>query len=131
MTTEITLVEKKQLATEAMSELKRIIASRKDPVIINKKRYLEFRDWQLIGAAFNITARVVETAEIMKEVPSKEAESMTFLDVVGFSARAEAISDGKVVSAAEAECLRDEQGRDWKNKPAVYVEKHGTDPGLR
>lgn len=123
MTTELTLTEKKQKATEAMVEIRSIIANRKDPVIINKKRYLEFRDWQLIGMAFGITSFVLETLEIFEDTQKPliinadtgERQIITFKETIGFKARAVAMQDGKQISAAEAECLFNEPN--WKSKP--------------
>lgn len=123
MTTELTLVqEKKALAKASMQELRQIIATRKNPVIINGKRYLEFRDWQLIGMAFGVTAKVESAEEIWQEKPSKDSEATyTLKELAGFAARAVAIVDGVEVSAAEAECLFDEKNRDWKNKPRFML----------
>ncbi len=64
MTTEITSLEPKEMVLQgrkALAELTAIIRNRPDKVIINKKQYLEYPDWELLGVFFGITPRVVET----------------------------------------------------------------------
>lgn len=99
---------------KALGELRTLVRNRPNPVVINGKRYLEFCDWQILGAFFGITPYVVETKEINEEVPSKNVPGLTFKKLTGFFARAEARLDGKVLSAAEAECMFSEPN--WKNK---------------
>lgn len=104
---------------QALHELRLLVRNRTDPVIINGKRYLEFCDWQILGAFFGTTAYVVSTEEITEDVPSKNIPGWTYKKVIGFLARAEAWQNGSVLSAAEAECMFDE--RNWKNKPRFQV----------
>ena len=102
----------------ALNELRLIVRNRPNPVIINNKRYLEFCDWQILGAFFGITPYVVETREITR--PKRgELSDMTVLEVIGFVARAEARQNGNVLSAAEAECMMDEPN--WRKKPRFQV----------
>ena len=104
---------------KALTELRLLVRSRPDPVIINGKRHLEFCDWQILGAFFEVSAYVVETKEITREKPLESVPSINALEVIGFWARAEAWQDGKVVSAAEAECMTDE--KNWKGKPRFQL----------
>lgn len=99
---------------KALAELKLLIHNRPNPVIINGKRYLEFADWQILGAFFGITPYVVETREITQEKPLGGMPPLTIIEVIGFWARAEARQNGNVMSAAEAECMFEEPN--WKNK---------------
>lgn len=123
MTTELTKTDMQaqiQHGYWALDQIRDIVKRRPDPVIINKKRYLEFVDYQLLGAFFGITAYVKETKEIIKEETiSFNGEPNTRLVVIGFWARAEAWKDGKPISAAEAECMNDEPN--WKNKPRFQL----------
>ena len=99
---------------KALSELRTLVKMRKDPVIINGKRYLEFCDWQILGSFFGITAYVTDTREITREKPSEDGK-FTFIETIGFLARAESRQDGKALSAAEAECMFEEPN--WAKKP--------------
>lgn len=104
---------------KALAELRMLVRNRPNPVIINGKRYLEFCDWQILGAFFGITSYIVTTDGIYKEVPSESVPNFVFKELIGFWARAEARQDGKVLSAAEAECMMDESN--WKKKPRFQV----------
>jgi len=86
------------------------------PYVIGKdgKQYLYFTDYQMLGAFFGITAWVTETRELTREMPAKEGK-LSFIETIGFHARAIALRDGKEISAAEAECLFEE--KNWHNKP--------------
>lgn len=125
MTSELSTVDMKaQIAfgRKALSELRILIRNRPDPVIINKKRYLEFVDWQILGSFFGITAFVESSEEILEEQPPTDGAPFTFKKLIGFKARAKAIKDGDVMhplSAAEAECMMDE--KNWSAKPRFQV----------
>lgn len=103
---------------KALNELRTLVKLRPNPVIINNKRYLEFCDWQILGSFFGITAYIVDTREITREKPSKDGK-FTFIDTIGFLARAEARQNGEAISAAEAECMYDEQN--WSKKPRFQL----------
>lgn len=121
MTTETLPQPKEQVdyGKKALRELKTLVQSREDRLVINGRQYLYFNDWQILGAFFGITARVIETSEITKEVPSKEQNGLSFKETIGFLARASAVKDGTEVSAAEAECMFDEPN--WKSKPRFQL----------
>lgn len=105
---------------KALHELRLMVRNRPDKLVINGKQYLEFSDWQMLGAFFGITAYVVKTEEITKARPIDGVPGMTVLDVIGFKARAEARRyDGSVLSAADAECLREE--KNWQGKARFQV----------
>lgn len=102
----------------ALRELKLLVQDRPDKLVIHGRQYLYFSDWQTLGAFFDVTASVVQTGEVNKEVPSKDGK-LSFKEVVGFWARAVALQDGKEISAAEAWCLFEEEN--WKNKPRFQL----------
>lgn len=90
----------KQVLGEAMNAakaLQSVIKQKTKPVVFNGEQYIEFEDWQVLGRFYGVTAKIVST---------------DYIDIggtKGFVARAEAIdSTGRVVSAAEAMCLNDE-----------------------
>jgi len=120
MSTEVTLTPNQQVieGKRALKELKALVQRRPDKLVISGKQYLYFPDWQILGAFFGITASVVETKEITKEKPALEGK-LNFLEVIGFTARAVAMRDGKEVSAAEAECLFEEPN--WAKKPRFQL----------
>lgn len=89
-----------QVLAEAMNAakaLQSIIKQKAKPVVFGGKKYVEFEDWQVLGRFYGVTAKIVST---------------DYIDIggtKGFLARAEAIdSTGRVISAAEAMCLNDE-----------------------
>ena len=96
-----TVVSEARLAAKA---LKDVIDSKPRKVVINGKRYLEFDDWQLLGAFYGVTAKVLGTSEIRDD---KEK-------CIGFLAKAVAVKDNVEIAAAEAECLSYENN--WKYK---------------
>lgn len=119
MTTELVAPDQQVLAGKrALKELKALVQSHPDKLMISGKQYLYFPDWQILGAFFGITASVVETAEITREKPALDGK-FTLLEVIGFTARAIAMRDGKEVSAAEAECLFEEPN--WAKKPRFQL----------
>jgi hypothetical protein len=102
---------------KAMRELIVLIKHR-EPLVIKGKQYLYFTVYQMLGAFFGITAMVTEAEQITREKPSKDG-TMTFLEPIGYSARAVTLKDGKEISAAEAVCFRDEDN--WKTKPMFQL----------
>jgi hypothetical protein len=110
-------------ARSAAMALKDVISKKEKPVIFGGEQYLEFEDWQTLGAFFGITAKVVST------------EFVDYGGAQGFLARAVAInSHDREVSAAEAMCLNDEDK--WSSRTKYewhYVKKSGgtslADPG--
>ena len=105
---------------EALKQLRALVTRRpeKEKLIINGRQYLYFSDWQLLGAFFGITTWVVDTREINREVKSSDGNA-TFIETIGFHARAVAMKDGREISAAEAECLNDEPN--WAKKPRFQL----------
>ena len=89
-----------QVLAEAMNAakaLQSIIKQKAKPVVFGGKKYVEFEDWQVLGRFYGVTARIVST------------EYIDIGGTKGFLARAEAVdSTGRVISAAEAMCLNDE-----------------------
>lgn len=119
MTTELTAPSQQVMeGKRALRELKALVQRRPDKLVIGGKQYLYFSDWQILGAFFGITASVVETKEINRIKPVLDGK-LEFLDVIGFTARAIAMRDGKEVSAAEAECLFEEPN--WAKKPRFQL----------
>ncbi len=119
MTTELTTPNQQVIeGKRALRELKALVQRRPDKLVIGGKQYLYFSDWQILGAFFGITASVVETAEVTREKPALDGK-FTLLEVIGFTARAIAMRDGKEVSAAEAECLFEESN--WAKKPRFQL----------
>jgi len=119
MTTELTSPNQQVMeGKRALKELKALVQRRPDKLVISGKQYLYFSDWQILGAFFGITASVVSTAEITREKQVFKG-NFTLLEVIGFTARAIAMRDGKEVSAAEAECLFEEPN--WTKKPRFQL----------
>ncbi len=98
----------KQVIAEAMGAakaLQSIIKQKTKPVKFNGEQYIEYEDWQVLGKFYGVTAKIVST------------ESINIDGVKGFLARAEAIdTSGRVVSAAEAMCLNDEEKWSTRSK---------------
>src|SRR3990167_2137074 len=93
-------------AKKAAQALMTVVAQKKKPVIFNNEQYLEFEDWQTVGKFYGLSAKVIKT---------------TFIElggVRGYEATAEVIrvSDGMVVSSAEAMCLNDEDNWSTRTK---------------
>ena len=119
MTTELTAPSQQVIeGKRALRELKALVQCRPDKLVIGGKQYLYFSDWQILGAFFGITASVVATQEINRIKPVMDGK-LEFLEVIGFTARAIAMRDGKEVSAAEAECLFEEPN--WAKKPRFQL----------
>lgn len=86
-------------AKETAQALQKVLRAKAKPVIINKKQYLEFEDWQTLARFYGVTAKVTYTAPIQ------------IGNAVGFEARAVALDTrtGLEISAADAMCLNDEE----------------------
>lgn len=104
----------KQVLAEAMNAakaLQTVIKQKAKPVIFNGEQYVEYEDWQVLGRFYGVTAKVVST------------EYVEIGGVRGFTARAEAIdANGRIVSAAEAMCMGDEEK--WSTR-AKYEYRDG------
>jgi len=92
----------------AAQELTKIVSSREKKLVLGGKQYLFFEDWQTIGKFYGVTAEVERTEEIREND-----------ELIGFVAHAVALHNGQVVSAADAECTRDEQK--WAPKPRFQL----------
>lgn len=103
-------VEQVQFGKASLQQLREIIKSRPDKLVIKGKQYLEFSDWQTLGAFAGITA-YVEMVE-----PWNVGETKEF---VGFHATARAVRNGEIISRAEAICLFNEPN--FKGKPQNYA----------
>jgi hypothetical protein len=91
-------------ARSAAVALRNVISAKPRKVMFNGEQYLEVEDWLTCARFFSISVKVVETHYV------------EYGDVRGFSARAVALrSDGAEISAAEADCLTDEEK--WRSKP--------------
>ena len=118
MTTELMNPADMTLAgRKALKELI-ILVKRREPLVINGKQYLYFTDYQMLGAFFGITVMVTKTEARTQEKPNSTGE-LTFIETIGYFARAVAMRDGKEISAAEAICMRDEPN--WNKKPLFQL----------
>lgn len=104
----------------ALKTLRDLVTNRpdKEKLVINGKQYLYFHDWQTLGVFFGITAKVTETIELTRERPNSDG-TLTFLEPIGFLAKAVAVCNDVVISAADAECLFEE--KNWREKPRFQV----------
>lgn len=102
---EVVLAEA-QKAAKALAE---VVSKKRKPVVFNGEQYLEFEDWQTCGKFYGLTAKVVST------------QFIDYGAVQGFEAKADTIrlSDGMVISSAEAMCLNDEPN--WSKKPLFQL----------
>ena len=92
-------VEVLERATAVANALKPAIANQRMVVNIHGRDHITVEGWQTLGAMLGVTPVCVWTHPIEK----------------GWEARVEARTlDGRVIGAAEAECLRDE--RQWKTR---------------
>ena len=93
-------------AEKVAKALKGFLDRKADKVVFKGKRYPQAEDWQFVAAFFGHTARVRSTEELLGEN-----------DLVdGYIAVAEVVdASGRIVSAAEAACTRDEDN--WTRKP--------------
>src|SRR5262245_60690290 len=92
---------------KAAKELAAIVEASPNKLVLNKKQYLYFEHWQMLGRFNNVTAKVVSTTYV--EVGG----------VHGFEARAVVLQNGVEISAAEADCLTDEPN--WQSKPLFQL----------
>lgn len=88
-------IEEGKRAAKALMEITK-------PVLIQGKKYLRFEDWQTLGKFYNLTVGV----EWTKRINENNEE--------GFGARAVVYHHGKVISAAEAQCMRAEYN--WRDR---------------
>ena len=93
--------EVRQIAQALMSR----VNSKKDPVKINNKVFIEFGDWQFIGAFFNTTARL------------RSVEFVEYDKAKGFNAVVDIVNQtsGDIMATGDSMCLDDEKF--WKYKP--------------
>lgn len=100
-------------AQAAARALKDIISKKTKPVIMNGEQYLEFEDWQTVGAFYRVTTKVVST------------EPVEISGALGFIAKAVAVSmdTGQEISGAEAMCLNDEDN--WSVRAKYAWEGEG------
>lgn len=82
-------------ATKAANALMTVVRSKKNPVIIQGKQYLEFGDWQVLARFYGATVEI----EWTKELEGKK----------GYEARAIVKRGTEVISSAEGMCTRDER----------------------
>lgn len=114
-------------ASQAARALIRVLGAKPHKVVMGGQQYLEYADWQTLGAFYQLSARVVSTEWVSLHAGDRHVE--------GFEAVAEVVtSDGRVVSRAEAMCCNDEEK--WSSRPKyvyAYVLKSGgtsvEDPG--
>lgn len=92
-------------ARKAAVLLKDVVDKKPKPVMMNGERYLEYEDWQTVGRFYGITAKVTSTAFV------------EYGSIKGFTAHAVALrADGLEISAAEADCLNDEEKWSTRSK---------------
>jgi hypothetical protein len=90
-------------AHKAALALKDVIERKPKKVMFNGEQYLEFEDWQTIGRFYGVTAKATATHYV------------EYGAVKGFTAHAVALrADGFELSAAEADCLNDEEK--WRSR---------------
>jgi hypothetical protein len=99
-------------ARKAAAALTQIIESNPDKLVLNKKTYLFFEQWQMLARFYGVTTGAAD------QVPTKFVE---YGEARGFEACAEAVlvSTGQVISRAEAMCLDDEWK--WEGKPLFQL----------
>lgn len=124
MNTELVVAPEKQIVfgQKCLKQLKALVQRRPDneKLIINGKHYLCFGDWQILGAFFGITVRVVDTEQITKEIKKPQGDGeIVFLGITGYKARAIAVQNGVEISSAEAMCLVEE--KNWQGKPLFQI----------
>lgn len=92
-----------EFAQKAAKALMSVVATKKNPVMINGKQFLEFGDMQTLGRFFGATVAVEWTKKVDK----------------GWEARAIVYQRGETISAAEAQCTKDESK--WKNRDDFQI----------
>ncbi len=99
-----------EFASKAAKALQKIVENKRNPVIINGQRYLEFEDWQTIARFFNLTVGTEKTERMIDENGKFK----------GYSATAVVYSfQGIKIGSAEASCLIDE--KIWSDKPEFQL----------
>jgi len=93
-----------KVAVEQARELKKIVQASKLAIRIRQSDHLKFEAWQTLGAFSGITSGV----EWTKPLYDKEG------NLIGFEARAVAWKNGEQISAAEAQCTKEEGN--WKDR---------------
>ncbi|RBQ23863.1 hypothetical protein ALNOE001_06550 [Candidatus Methanobinarius endosymbioticus] len=84
--------------------LKKLLDTKNNPIMIKRKRYIEYGDWITLANFYGIS------------VKTHEAEPVEIFDTRGFKARADLIKieNGTIIGGAEAYCLDNE--KNWKHK---------------
>jgi hypothetical protein len=99
-------IKEVEFARKCAVALVDIIKNKKKKVMMNGEQYIEFEDWQTLARFYRLTVGI----EWSK--PYTEDDG----NVMGYGARAIVTNEnGQTVSAAEADCRRDE--RNWMDKP--------------
>jgi hypothetical protein len=93
---------------EVAKSVKQFIRENRAMVVnIEAKKYPRAEVWQFCAACFGVTAMVTKTEQVLNEHD----------EAIGFISIAHAINaTGRVISGAEAACMREEP--DWCDKPA-------------
>jgi hypothetical protein len=86
-----------QQAASAADALKDVLDKKKNPVIMNGERYLEYEDWQTLARFYGYTVETGDATEVIREGK-----------IVGFTAKAIVFQNGVKVGGAEGACMRDE-----------------------
>lgn len=97
-----------EFASKSAKALTKVMSQKPKKVVIGNEQYLEFEDWQTIGRFYGATVGIEWTK------PIKEDEKL-----IGYEARAIVYLHGKIISSAEAECMRDEAN--WRDKPQFQL----------
>ncbi len=84
-------------AAAAADALKDVLDKKKNPVIMNNERYLEYEDWQTLARFYGYTVETGEATEVVRDGK-----------IVGFTAKAIVYQNGVKVGGAEGACMRDE-----------------------
>jgi hypothetical protein len=98
-----------EAALVVASSLKGVMNSKPNPIEFHGKRYLEADDWQVLGTMCGVGFKTELSGEV------------EFSGYMGFKAKGYAIriSDGAVISEAEAVCVNDEP--QWANKALSHM----------
>jgi hypothetical protein len=96
-------------ARAVAKELKKFLRQNPNQQLeIDGQKYPKIESWQFVGACYGHTAMISQTAEVVEEKDS------------GFSAVAHILNaTGRVVSGAEAVCMRSEP--EWESSPAFQL----------
>lgn len=103
-------------AMKAAKALMKIVAAKKNKVIIGGKQYVQFEDWQTVASFYGVTPGIEWTKAITREADQEKASPFR---TYGYEARALAYYRDRIISAAEAMCTRDEAN--WSNKPEFML----------